>query len=457
MLRMHASRAISDISVALLVVFIAAAFVVPLPASAQTLEEQRAQLEAQLRALESEIKNLSVSKVEISKERVSLEREIALLNAEIEKAQVAIRHRDLTISQIKNDISGKQEQVRALNEKLRREQESLAQIIRRTREVDDFSLVELALSGQSISSFLEDVDTFEVLKRELGVSFDEIAALKSDLSARTLVLEDEREQEASLLQLQILEKKDIEVKERARQVVLGETRSEEERFQSLISEREKTAAQIRSALFELTGGGGDISFGDAYDFAKEAERLTGVRAAFLLGIIKNESDLGKNVGQCLLTNQPNKGDGVGRNTGTPFSGVMKPSRDVDPFMEITARLGIDPFSQVVSCPQSIGFGGAIGPAQFIPSTWVLYEARLSNLLSVSVPNPWDPRTAFLASALLLKDNGADRGSRDDERLAALRYFAGWAGASNPAFAPYGTRVLRFADEFQAQIDVLEGN
>ena len=346
------------------------------------------------------------------------------------------------------------EAIQALDAKMERSQDSLAQLIRRTREIDDTSLVELLLQG-SISDFFADIDTYEVLQDSLTESFDEIIAVKEDLSVRREVLEEDKEEEETLRQLQILERQEIEAREAEKQELLDVTKGQEEAYQELIAGQERTAAQIRAALFSLRDTA-DISFGQAYELAKAASAATGVRPAFLLGIIKNESDLGKNVGQCLLTNSPNKGDGVGKNTGRAFSGVMKPTRDVDPFIRITTELGIDPFSQPVSCPQSIGYGGAMGPAQFIPSTWVLYEDKVAAATGTNPPNPWDPRTAFMASAFLLKDNGADGGTREAERLAAIRYYAGWAGASNPAFASYGTRVLNFAEEFQIQIDILEG-
>jgi len=49
-------------------------------------------------------------------------------------------------------------------------------------------------------------------------------------------------------------------------------------------------------------------------------------------------------------------------------------------------LGLDPYSTQVSCPMSFGWGGAMGPAQFIPSTWILYKSKLSSILG-KTPNP----------------------------------------------------------------------
>ena len=75
----------------------------------------------------------------------------------------------------------------------------------------------------------------------------------------------------------------------------------------------------------------------------------------------------------------------------------------------------------------------------------------------SPSNPWDSKDAFVASGLLMKENGAGAKTYAAERLAALRYFAGWGGASKPAYAFYGDSVMQWAGEFQILIDQLDGS
>ena len=52
----------------------------------------------------------------------------------------------------------------------------------------------------------------------------------------------------------------------------------------------------------------------------------------------------------------------------------------------------------------------MGPAQFIASTWVLFQDRITAALGLSTtPNPWNPQDAFMASSLYLSDLGAGAG------------------------------------------------
>jgi membrane-bound lytic murein transglycosylase B len=97
----------------------------------------------------------------------------------------------------------------------------------------------------------------------------------------------------------------------------------------------------------------------------------------------------------------------------------------------------------------IGWGGAMGPAQFIPSTWLKYRSQIS-AISGKVANPWDIRDAFLAAAILLKANGAT--SLAGEWAAAMRYFS---GSTNTKYRFYGDNVIAIAEEYQKDIEELD--
>src|SRR5262249_23065245 len=152
-----------------------------------------------------------------------------------------------------------------------------------------------------------------------------------------------------------------------------------------------------------------------------------------------------------------KGNGVGKNSGSSILRVMAPNRDVDPFINLVTSIGLDWTQMPVSCPQSSGYGGAMGPAQFIPSTWTSYQSQISQLAGHpgTPANPWNNLDAFTAIALYMADLGAGAQTFAAERTAALHYFAGGSW-NKPAFAFYGDSVMQFAADFQSEIDILNG-
>lgn len=95
----------------------------------------------------------------------------------------------------------------------------------------------------------------------------------------------------------------------------------------------------------------------------------------------------------------------------------------------------------------------MGPAQFIPTTWLLYEGAVAKITGHNPPNPWDPLDAFVASGLLLRDNGAGARTYTSEYNAALKYLAG-SNWKNPAYRFYGDDVMGLATKYQEQIDII---
>ena len=135
---------------------------------------------------------------------------------------------------------------------------------------------------------------------------------------------------------------------------------------------------------------------------------------------------------------------------------MNPTRDIPPFIKITGAVGRDPFNTLVSCPQQIGWGGAMGAAQFIPSTWMLYEERIAKVLEIPAADPWRARDAFMAAGMYLADLNASSRSWSAERDAACRYFSGRRCSQSNYAATYGNQVMAKAATIQeTMIDPLQ--
>lgn len=398
---------------------------------------RKAQLERELGDLEKKIDTQRSLVQEKQRERVSFERDVSILDANIEKAKLGIKQRTIAISRLSDEIGDKETIISELDEKIGRGKDSLAQLIRKTNEIDNLSLVEVVLGNKNLSEFFVDLDSFQSIKQGLQISFEEIRTTKEKTAVVRDTLAEKQSDEIELRGIQELQKKKIEVQEKEKKQILSASKGVEAQYQKVLKDQEKTAAMIRAELFTLRGTAA-IPFGTALDLAKRAGKKVGVRPAFILGIIAEESNLGENVG---------KGN---------WQTDMHPTRDVPVFKDIMARLGLNPDSVPVSKKPWYGWGGAMGPAQFIPSTWILYEKQLASLTGHNPPNPWDPGDAFMGAAILLADNGADGGTTQTERLAALRYLAGWKNATNPSYAFYGDEVMELAAKYQSQIDILDG-
>lgn len=403
----------------------------------QAVTDRRTQLEKELAEIQKQIDVQEAVLNEKKNERVSLERDLSIINAQIKEAQLSIKARTLTIEKLTQDIKAKEKKISTLSTQIDKDKQSVAGIMRKINDAETFSLPEILLGNRTLSQFFQEVDTYTSLKEALRESYLEMAEVKEVTEDEKADLEEKKGEQSNLLQIQEAQRRRIQQQEAEKKKILTATKGQEANYQKLLQATEKSAAAIRSELFMLRGSSA-IPFEKALEYAKLVESKLNVRAAFILGIIATETNLGSNIG-----------------TGS-WRVDMKDPRDTVPFLDICKRLGLDPDKMPVSKKPWYGWGGAMGPAQFIPSTWVLYEAKIAKMTGKAVPNPWDPYDAFMAAGILLSENGASKGGKEAERLAALRYFAGWVNATRKEFAFYGNDVMAQAEKYQKQINILEG-
>ena len=214
---------------------------------------------------------------------------------------------------------------------------------------------------------------------------------------------------------------------------------------------EPSSDEVKSKNFELLQVAKNPTFGEIYDIAKNVEKITGVRAAFLLAISQEELVLEK-TDMCYLANF-DTGAGVRVSGGEKITKVMKPERDVKFFLDITKELKIDPLTTQVTCPMSFGWGGAMGPADFIPSTWMKYKDKIEKITGKPA-SPWDVNDAFLAMGLYLSDSGASAKTQNKEWDSAMIYFS---NSPDSGYNFYADGVMALAERFQTYINIIEKN
>ncbi len=405
--------------------------------------DHRAKLLRELEGIEVEIKQFETQIEGKRKEVASFQRDIDILDAKITKTKLEIKAFNLTIQTLQGKISEKEKNITTIVSKVNREKLSLAESLRTLAEYDEVSVLESLLAYEKMSDFLGDIESLYTVQESLQNSFAVLRDTKKEEEVARDDFIDRRREQSELRALQELERKQLEVQEKERKDLLKITKGKESEYKKLVVDRQKNAASIRTQLFLLQGSP-SIPFEKAVEYAERGSKKTGVRPAFILGVIGQESALGSNVGQCNL---PTSSD------AKKWRSIMKPSRDHAPYLRITTALGMNPDSMPLSCPMSVGWGGAMGPAQFIPSTWELYASKVGSATGHNPPNPWNPEDAFMASAIYLGELGAN--TRAGEHTAAAKYFAGGNWRSSLGRA-YGNQVLAKVEKYQSQIDLIQG-
>jgi len=416
--------------------------------------EERQNLEDQLKQLEDQIAQYEKDITKTEQDKKTLENKIYILQNTIKKLDLQISQSNIIIKDLGLQITDTETSIDKTALKIEESKISLSGILQEVYEEDQRPLIEILIS-EGISDFFDNLVALEALNTKNQELLINIKALKSYLEDQKQSLDDEKSGLEKQVAIQTLQRQQSNATKSEQDSLLKLTEAEYQKQLAEKSNAEKQAQAIRSRIFELIGIPEAPTFEEAYNIAKFVSEQVNIRPALLLAVLTQESNIGKNVGQCYLKDLTT-GSGV-RVGGAAISKVMKPSRDIQPFLQITEALGRDPLNTPVSCPiPSVGgYGGAMGPAQFIPSTWMIYKNRLAELKG-GAADPWNINDAFLAAAVYLSDIGATKKTYDYEWCAALSYFAGSCSSSNQVrYEFYGDSVMALATQYEKDIQKMQ--
>lgn len=414
----------------------------------------RAELEQCEAYYQQESKRIEADLSKTGDEKKTLQNKIYSLNSKIKNLNYKVYQSNLVIKDLGVQIEDTKDSIVTTSSKIDDSKDKLANILRTIYEEDQKPMVEVLLSEQDLSGFFDNLIALEILSNENKELLYSIKTLKTNLVQQEETLGGERDDLEDMIKIQKVQIEENDKTKQEQQYYLNIT---EQQYQKQLQEKKETdekASAIRARIFELAGVPAAPTFGEALEIAESIEKLTGVRPALLLAVLTQESNIGKNVGQCYIKN-PATGAGVGIRTGNAIDRVMKPSRDVSHFLSITKELGRDPYNTPVSCPMSYGWGGAMGPAQFIPSTWIIYRDELSKITG-KPGDPWDIKDAFLAAALYLKDYGAAQQTYNGEWKAAMIYFSGTSQRTKyNGYGFYGDSVMKITAGYAEDIKAIK--
>ena len=404
-------------------------------------------------------------------EKKTLENEIYKINSRIKSLDNQIYQSNLTIKSLGYKITDIEINIEETKKEIEAQKRKIALILQAIYENGEKSPLEIFLTSGSISSFFDNFIYFEILNNKNQALLNDFQSLQIKLGEEKDDLEIKKGEQEGYVELQRTQKSASQEVKKQQEYLYSIT--EKEYQESLASKKdiESKQAEIEKRLIQLVGllpGQEQPDFGTLLNIAKSVGPKIGVRPAFILGIISQESALGRNVGRCFITNSKT-GGGTFAGSGTGYrqpngeyyingglvERIIHYTRDLPPFLQLMKGLGYDSAKVPVSCwipdcvsngyhasrssitisstgaincPKGyvpIGFGGAMGPAQFIPSTWNEVSADVAKYTGHILPNPWNFEDALTAAAVYLHRLGA-RTSGSGEYNAASRYYGGSA-------------------------------
>lgn len=385
------------------------------PISAQTLSE----IDQNISEYEKEIKALQA-------EEASLKNEIKLIDLEIAETEAEIERTQKKLKQLGKQIEDTSSEIIETEKEIDVQKQTLSEYLKLLNQETDQSLIKTFFSSGSLSEVLDKIKYNEKLQEQTQNSLDSFLTLKKELEEKKEALSIEQEEATVLLEIQDRQQQNLEIQKQAQKELLAQTQGEEEKFQELFKNAKSKREDLIIALATASSSpDSTANLGELKSYANEASAATGVRAPVILALLEQESYFGRNVGNGRYTTD------------------MNPNQH-NAFLQICNELGKDPASTPVSRKPLTytGWGGAMGPAQIMPTGWLNIRSQVASLTG-SNPNPWNIRDATFAAAVFLRNLGAANAETEKEALA--RYFAGnyWK-----KYIWYAESVLRKSKRFE---------
>lgn len=361
----------------------------------------------------------------------SLEKEIALVEAEGDKIKTEIKESELRLKNLATEIKKTEIKINETQKEIKVQKETLADYLRLLRELDGVSLIETIFSSKSFSSLMNQMRYTETLQEKTNDTLEKFKDLQVLFEEKNTELAGKQEEEEIALRLFAEQKKELARQQKNKEVLLTETRGEESRYQELKKQAEERRVDVIESLivtesYSGSSASGAFSLAKAREAAIKASAKTGIRVAFLMAVMEQESSFG-------------------RDNGTGYYKTDMKSNLWEQFERVCRDLGLDPEKTPVSNKPTTyaGWGGAMGPAQIMPYEWLRVRGETAALTGHGLANPFNTEDAMMALGILMRNLGA--GSRDGEYEAAGRYFAGgyWQ-----KYSWYAESVLRKAKKYE---------
>ena len=324
-----------------------------------------------------------------NKKLEAAQQELATQQSQLYKNQSKITATKTLITGLIADISKKETELNELTNQATANKKMLSEYIRQIYYADqDESVVSLAISDSDLNDFSSNFDGIIGVKAKIIASLETIYNAKDQVEKVKADLADLQKSNAAALAVQ-----------QSQQVAIA---SDVQETQVTIAQLQAKINKLRSMLSSFLGE--SFTMDDVVAAVKYADSKTGVRKEFLFAVLDKETDLGRFTGGCTYDKSK-----MGSTNLTYFKGICD-------------DLGYDYKKMKVSCALSYGIGGAMGVAQFMPSTWMGYADSIASKTGNDPADPWSLKDGIMGMALYLKNKGGD--SKSGEYQAAAMYYCG---------------------------------
>ena len=405
---------------------------------------KKSDLENQIQQLEKEADEYDRFVKQVQNEKRTLANETKVFNTEIKVRELQIRRLTLAIQKAEFEIKNKGSAISILTQKISKSRKALSASLFLIYSYDKDNALTILLKSGRLSDSFNAMHSIEKAEGHIQKTLAEFKDNRILLEKEKQELEEFEEEQQELRSLQEVERRSLAQKKKEKEELLRLTKGKEAVFQQLLKSKKRDIATLKTQLFYLEKTG--ITADTAVKTAELAAKRAGIRPSFLLALLEVET--GKQFEDGVISVGTNIGTGNwDRDLYQCYIHLGKRSSaeaEKRAFFAITGKLNLDPNKMPVSRRPSYGCGGAMGPAQFLPTTWLRFENRVTELTGHNTPNPWNVEDAFTAAAIFLSEAGASSQTSAGEIKAAKTYISGNPNCTKYICKSYANRIAALA-------------
>jgi len=346
-----------------------------------------------------EIDDLEDEKEEEMEKLQRYEGDVSRLQGAVYSTQADINKTEEKIETVEETIKRKEKEIKDFNKNIEFKRVALERMLQEIYISSEQPLLYLFMKRNYFVDSAVSKDNLSTLKKKILSMIEEINQTKIKIKKEQEELEDKKGEHEELLSVKQFQKSNL--------------LTEKQVFEKKLKDKKLTVAEInakiskvKSALSSFLGESFDADdIVEAIEFASDE---TGVREEFLMAMLDKETDLGRFTGGCTYKNTRIRD---------------KNPDDESIFKDICEELDYNYKKKKVSCALSYGYGGAMGVAQFMPSTWIGYKNRISSYTGHDPADPWNLTDGVVGMAIKLKDAGGDK-EKGEYKASAIYYCGG---------------------------------
>jgi len=311
-----------------------------------------------LKDLEQQIAELSSKKDNAGAQAQIAANQLDIIETELKQAELQLEQTLLSVTATQDGIEQVTQELDFLSSDIEQGRRQMSEILRSLYEHGNVSVLDIFLGRQTLSEYIREKSVYQELQKRALALTKGLQERQEQQVKRQQELEEQQVGLQQLKEAQGYQQAELTEKKQIKEGTVSQKQAEQAQYSNQLKDAKQARVEIEQKIFSLQGIGVQFALSDAFEAAKFASSVTGIRPALLLAMVKVETNVGKNIG-----------------SGVYPDDMHQQSREA--FLRVTSKLNLDPQTAPISRrPQSYkGWGGALGPGQFMPASWETIEAR----------------------------------------------------------------------------------